>query len=154
MDIAFKWIGGATFILTAGNLVISVDPVLCRKGKVQDYFWFKSERIEEPVYLKTDFDNSDLWLITHNHEDHLDNPGLSKIQPSSRIVCNKNSSGILLKNGKNNIAVLNWNQKTEFTAKDGTIEIEAIPAVHGINPLSSLLAGKGNGYYLVITLFR
>ncbi|MCB0776379.1 MAG: MBL fold metallo-hydrolase, partial [Chitinophagaceae bacterium] len=29
--------------------------------------------------------------------------------------------------------------------------IEAIPAIHGVNPVSAWLAGKGNGYYLSIT---
>lgn len=83
-----NWIGGATFILSIGNLNIAVDPVLCQKGTVQDYFWFKSERIEQPVYSEGDFENIDLWLITHNHEDHLDSIGLSKISSSSKVICN------------------------------------------------------------------
>ena len=69
MGVIFYWIGGATFILSIGNLNIAVDPVLCTKGIVQDYFWFKSRRIEEPVYNERDFDNIDLCLITHNHKD-------------------------------------------------------------------------------------
>ncbi len=42
MDIEFNWIGGATFVLTLDNLKIACDPVLCKKGIVQDYFWFKT----------------------------------------------------------------------------------------------------------------
>jgi N-acyl-phosphatidylethanolamine-hydrolysing phospholipase D len=151
MDIIFNWIGGATFILSIGNLNIAVDPVLCKKGTVQDYFWFKSQRIEQPIYTEKDFENIDLWLITHNHEDHLDSIGLSKISNSSEIVCNKNSSKILLEKGKNYLTVLSWKQTKEFSIKGYKIEIEAIPAIHGINPLSALLAGKVNGYYLTIT---
>jgi N-acyl-phosphatidylethanolamine-hydrolysing phospholipase D len=151
MEIIFNWIGGATFILTVGNLNIAVDPVLCEKGKVQDYFWFKSERIEQPVYSETDFDNIDLWLITHNHEDHLDSIGLSKISNSAKIICNKNSSKILKENGKNDLTILGWKQTNELNIKDYKIEIEAITAIHGINPLSALLAGKVNGYYLKIS---
>jgi N-acyl-phosphatidylethanolamine-hydrolysing phospholipase D len=151
MDIIFNWIGGATFILSIGNLNIAVDPVLCEKGTVQDYFWFKSQRIEQPIYTEKDFENIDLWLITHNHEDHLDSIGLSKISNSSEIVCNKNSSKILLEKGKNYLTVLSWKQTKEFSIKGYKIEIEAIPAIHGINPLSALLAGKVNGYYLTIT---
>jgi N-acyl-phosphatidylethanolamine-hydrolysing phospholipase D len=151
MEIIFHWIGGATFILSIGNLNIAVDPVLCEKGTVQDYFWFKSQRIEQPIYTEKDFENIDLWLITHNHEDHLDSIGLSKISNSSEIVCNKNSSKILLEKGKNYLTVLSWKQTKEFSIKGYKIEIEAIPAIHGINPLSALLAGKVNGYYLTIT---
>jgi len=151
MEIIFKWIGGATFILTIGDMNIAVDPVLCEKGTVHDYFWFKSERIEQPIYSETDFDNIDLWLITHNHEDHLDNIGISKISNSSKIISNKNSSKILQENKKNNLTVLNWKQTKEFKIKGYEIEIEATPAIHGVNPLSALLAGKVNGYYLTIT---
>ncbi len=151
MEILFNWIGGATFILTIGNLNIAVDPVLCEKGTIQDYFWFKSKRIEPPVYTEKDFENIDLWLITHDHEDHLDSIGLSKISNSSKIICNNNSSKILQKNEKNDLTILNWKQSKKLNIKDYEIEIEAIPAIHGVNPLSALLAGKVNGYYLTIS---
>ena len=151
MEIEFYWIGGSTFILNIGNLKIAVDPVLCEKGTVHDYFWFKSTRLEQPVYAENDFENIDLWLITHNHEDHLDRIGLSKISNSAKIVCNKNSAGILVKNKKSNLTILDWKQTKVFNIKDFKIEIEAIPAIHGINPVSALLAGKVNGYYLKIS---
>ncbi|HPG12877.1 MAG TPA: MBL fold metallo-hydrolase [Chitinophagaceae bacterium] len=148
MEFTFHWIGGATFILGIGNLKIAVDPVLCEKGTIHDYFWFKSKRLEEPIYEENDFENIDLWLITHNHKDHLDKKGLSKIADSSKIICNQNSSGILKQNGKTDLTILNWKQSKEYTIKDHNITIEAIPAIHGVNPVSAWLAGKGNGYYL------
>jgi N-acyl-phosphatidylethanolamine-hydrolysing phospholipase D len=151
MEIAFYWIGGATFILSIGNLNIGVDPVLCEKGTVQDYFWFKSKRIEQPVYSDKDFENIDLWLITHNHEDHLDSMGLSKISKSSKIISNNNASKVLQESGKNDLTVLSWKQTKAFNLKGYKIEIEAIPAIHGVNPLSALFAGKVNGYYLTIS---
>ena len=151
MDLHFHWIGGATFILSIEDLNMAVDPVLCEKGTVQDYFWFKSKRIEQPVYEEKDFDNIDLWLITHNHEDHLDSIGLSKISDSAVIVCNGNASKILVKNGKTGLTVLNWKQTKTFKIKGFEIEVEAIPAVHGVNPLSALFAGEVNGYYVTIS---
>lgn len=151
MEILFNWIGGATFILSIGDLKIAIDPVLCEKGKVQNFFWFKSERIEQPIYSETDFDNIDLWLITHKHEDHLDSEGLSKISNSTKIICNNNSSKVLRKNSKNNFTILKWKQTDILKIKDYLIEIEVIPAIHGVNPLSALLAGKVNGYYLTIS---
>ncbi len=151
MEILFYWIGGATFILSIGDLNIAVDPVLCKKGTVQDYFWFKSKRIEQPIYTEMDFENIDLWLITHNHEDHLDSIGLSKISNLSKIISNKNSSKKLQESGKKDLTVLNWKQTKKFNKKAYEIEIETIPAIHGINPLSALLAGKVNGYYLNIS---
>ncbi len=151
MRILSNWIGGATFILSIGDLNIACDPVLCEKGTVQDFFWFKSQRIEQPVYSEDDFKNIDLWLITHNHEDHLDCIGLSKILDTAEIVCNKNSYKKLKKGGKYNLTILNWKQIKVFALKGYRIEIEAIQAIHGVNPLSALFAGKVNGYYLTVS---
>ncbi len=151
MEIAFNWIGGATFILSVGNLNIAVDPVLCEKGTVQDYFWFKSARIEQPIYNENDFEGIDLWLITHNHEDHLDSTGLSKISNRASVVSSQNASKILQQNGIKDLTILNWGQTKNYRLKDYKIELEAVPAIHGINPLSALFAGKVNGYYLTIS---
>jgi len=151
MELIFNWIGGATFILSIENFNIAVDPVLCEKETVQDFFWFKSKRIEQPIYTEKDFENIDLWLITHNHEDHLDSIGLSKISNSSKIICNKNSFKILQNNKKNDLTILSWKQTKKWNIKGYEIEIEAIPAIHGVNPLSAMFAGKVNGYYLTIS---
>jgi len=151
MEITIKWIGGASIILLTNDLKIAMDPVLCPKGTVQDYFWFKSERIEPPVFTDQDFEQIDLWLITHDHEDHLDQMGLSKMDDSSKCICNQNAYHKLRKNRKKDVTVLDWDQQQVIFLKDYKIEITAIPAIHGINPLSALLAGKVNGYYLTIS---
>ncbi len=151
MNVKFKWIGGATFILSINNLRIAIDPVLCKQGTVQDFFWFKSKRTEQPIYNKNDFENIDLWLITHNHDDHLDDIGISKISKLSNAVCNKNSFKKLKKRGIENLTVLKRNETKNYKLKNYEIKIEAVTAIHGINPVSALLAGKGNGYYLIIS---
>ena len=151
MDLGFKWIGGASFILSLeGGLKIAVDPVLCPKGTIQNFFWFRSTRLVDPSYTKADYDGVDLWLITHNHEDHLDEIGLSKINTSDRVVCNKNSYKKLQKHGVEDLHLLKHHQIQSFTIKNYEIHIQAVPAVHGINPLSALFAGNVNGYYVQI----
>lgn len=150
MQTLFNWPGGATFVLTIGNLKIACDPVLCSKGTVQDFFWFKSERLEQPVYSEETFRDVDLWLITHKHLDHLDDKGLEQIKPNTKVVCNPNSAPILKRNGNNNLTILQWKQTTSFQLKGYDIEVVAIPAIHGINPLSAFFAGQVNGYYLTI----
>jgi L-ascorbate metabolism protein UlaG (beta-lactamase superfamily) len=150
MELKFNWIGGATFVLSIGNLNIACDPVLCPKGTVQDFFWFKSKRLEAPVCNAETFKDIDLWLITHNHEDHLDSIGLSKINTQSTVISNPNAAGILKKNEISDLNVLNWHSIQKLSKKGYEINIEAIPAIHGINPLSALFAGKVNGYYLTI----
>ncbi len=147
----FRWAGGATFILSTGNLKIACDPVLCNKGSIQDYFWFTSERLEDPVYDETTFRDIDLWMITHAHEDHLDAPGISVIHPDTPVVCNQNASNILKGKGIHNLTVLPWHHRNTFSIKGYRIEIESIPAIHGVNPLSAWFAGRVNGYYITLS---
>jgi L-ascorbate metabolism protein UlaG (beta-lactamase superfamily) len=151
MEAVFYWIGGATFVLSIGNLNIACDPVLCEKGTIQDFFWFKSKRIEAPAYDEKTFSEIDLWLITHNHEDHLDSTGLSKINKNSTVISNSNSSGLLAESGILDLNVLTWNTTKKVFLKGYEITVEAVPAIHGVNPLSALFAGKVNGYYVTIT---
>lgn len=150
MKTTLNWVGGATFTLTFGSLKIACDPVLCPKGTVHDYFWFKSKRIEDPQYNEKTFSGVDIWLITHPHTDHLDDIGISKIEKPSLVVCDAKSQTKLQKNGFSGLNVLGWGDKKQFWIKGYTIEIEAIPAIHGVNPLSAFMAGKVNGYYLKI----
>jgi len=151
MDAQFHWIGGATFVLSIGDLKIACDPVLSEKGTVQNYFWFRSVRLQPPIYNEDTFNGVDIWLITHNHDDHLDAIGLSKIDNESTVVSNKNSSQKLMDKGIKNLTVLSWNDSKKLSIKGYEVEIEAIPAIHGVNPLSAFFAGKVNGYYLTIS---
>ena len=150
MEITFNWIGGATFVLSIGNLKIACDPVLCEKGTVQNFFWFRSKRLEDPVYNAVTFSDIDIWLITHNHEDHLDSVGLSKINSKSTVISNRNSAKRINKNGINDLTILNWYESRKLFIKGYEIDIEAVPAIHGINPLSAFFAGGVNGYYLTV----
>ncbi|MCP3928462.1 MAG: MBL fold metallo-hydrolase [Bacteroidetes bacterium] len=150
MEISFHWVGGATWILNIDDLKIACDPVLCPKGTIQDYFWFKSKRIEAPAYEEKDFDNTDIWLITHNHEDHLDQAGLSKIADTSMVISNPNAAPRLEKKGVGNLHILKRDSRKILRLRNFQIEITAIPAIHGINPISAFFAGRGNGYFLTI----
>jgi len=151
MNLSFQWIGGATFILAVDGIKIAVDPVLCPKGTIQDYFWFKSKRIEDPIYHQDDFKAVDLWLLTHNHEDHLDALGLAEISSNAYVISNKNVVKKLKDKKLEKHTILSWGKTKKIQINDYSIEVEAIPAIHGINPLSAFFAGKVNGYYLTIS---
>ncbi len=140
----FKWIGGATWILTVNGVKIACDPVLCPKGSVQDYKYFKSRRLEAPVYNESDFSGVDLWLLTHNHEDHLDASGREKIKNS--IVIGDRS---VYKKFKN-MTVLDWKEKKQIFIKNTEIIIKAVPAYHAGIKAFSYLVGNGNGYLLAL----
>ena len=151
MNIEFKWVGGSTWILKIQNLKIACDPVLCPAGTIQDYKLFKTKRLEDPVFAEDDFENIDLWLITHGHEDHLDQAGLSRIKQGCQVVTHKNALARLRKIKEAEIKVLSWGERASYEIKGFNISLEAIPAVHGVNPIVALLAGGVNGYWLDIS---
>lgn len=150
-DMEFQWVGGASWILKVDGVKIACDPVLCPEGTIQDYGWFKAQRLEAPVYTPEDFQDVDLWLITHAHEDHLDAQGLSHIGPASHVVTHANALPKLRTAGCTAATPLAWRQRLRLTIRDVQITIEAMPAVHGVNPISAWFAGGVNGYWLTIT---
>lgn len=150
LDINFKWIGGATWILTIGELKLACDPVLSPKGTVLDFGLFKSERIEEPAFTNEDFQNIDIWFITHDDIDHLDEIGLTKIDSESIIVTHKDAIDELKTTNSDNILSLKWCEKKTLNIDDFEVCIEAIPAIHAKNLLIALSAGGGNGYLVTI----
>jgi L-ascorbate metabolism protein UlaG (beta-lactamase superfamily) len=151
IDAAFHWVGGATWILRVDGVTIACDPVLCPAGTVQDYGWFRSRRLEEPVYTEEDFRDVDLWLITHTHEDHLDAQGLAHIGPASHVVTHANALTKLRQTRGASVIPLAWRQQHRLTIKGCALVIEAMPAVHGVNPVSAWVAGGVNGYWVTIT---
>lgn len=142
----FTWIGGATWILELGGVRIGCDPVLCRKGTVQDYGFFRSERLEDPA-LTHDCDAVDLWLLSHHHEDHLDEAGLAGLAHAAYVLCPARVGRMLRRRG---IAhrVLGWGEGVHLRVRNVAIGVRAGPAIHGRNALVGALVGNGNGYLL------
>jgi len=151
MNIIFKWIGGATWILNFNNIKIACDPVLCPAGTVQDYKYFKTKRLDSPVYDESDFKNINLWLLTHNHEDHIDKAGLKKISRDSVIISHKGLRALFTKDLFAGLMFLNRDEEYEFSAGDLNIKVKALPATHARLKIFSSAVGNGNGYLLDIT---
>jgi len=151
MKFDFKWIGGATWLLTFNGTAIACDPVLCPRGTIQDYFYFKTSRLNSPEFDNSDFENIDLWLLTHNHEDHLDNEGLKHIEKTSVIVTDKSLKKRIKRKEYPLATHLSWGEEKEFIINQFKIKIISIPAIHAKRRIFSPLIGNGNGYILVIS---
>lgn len=149
--VSFHWVGGATWILEILGVRIACDPVLCPAGTRQVYRYATTERLEEPVYMPEDFRQIDLWLITHNHADHLDEFGLRVIDPHTTIVTHANAAKTLAAIQPINCTVLEWGERLEIRRRGLGVTVEAMPAIHGEKPLSAKLAGGVNGYWLTIS---
>jgi L-ascorbate metabolism protein UlaG (beta-lactamase superfamily) len=145
----FKWIGGATWIIQIDGIKIACDPVLCPKGSVQDYKYFKSTRIEKPEYSEYDFKDIDIWLLTHGHEDHFDQKGSEKIT-NSRVIAHHS----ILKSPYSlnmHLDTLNWGEEVNLTIRGINIEIKAVPAYHSKRQIFSSIVGNGNGYLIKVS---
>lgn len=151
MPLELKWIGGATWILRVDGVNLACDPVLCPAGTIQDYGWFSSRRLEAPVYTEEDFQDVDVWLITHQHDDHLDAEGLARIGPGAHVVTHANALPKLRRSRAASITSLAWHEQHRLTIKGCELVIEAMPAVHGVNPVSAWFAGGVNGYWVTLT---
>lgn len=151
MQLNLNIVGGATWALNVDNeFKIACDPVLAPLGTEYNFKFFKSKRIKAPIYDDSTFENVKIWLITHNHADHVDEWGIKRILKGDHVVCNKNSQKLLEKTKNENIVTINWYENQVMKIKDYTIEIQAIPAFHGNNYLTRVFVGKVNGYLLKI----
>jgi len=138
-----QWIGGATVLIQVNNLKIVCDPVLCKKDTIQDYRYFKSMRINDPVFDEETFQNIDLLLITHFHLDHFDDIAKSVVN-SNITLSNEHKNGI----NTNKQIVLQNNETYTEILKDTKIIITAIAATHGKNRIFGNLVGKNIGYLI------
>ncbi len=150
MKISFKWLGGGTWILHIDDITIACDPVLCPKGHVQDYRYFKTKRLNEPIFNEAELKNVNLWLLTHNHEDHIDKYGIEMINESSAIIAHKSLKPYFKNDKYNNVQILKWNQNTTLSLSGIKITIKAIPAIHAKKQALGKIIGNGNGYFLGI----
>ncbi|KAG2382684.1 hypothetical protein C9374_005264 [Naegleria lovaniensis] len=165
-------IGGATFVFeqqqsnsasldVSQSIAIGCDPVLCPKDHVQDYGIFKTQRLQAPSLLsESDLEHVDIWLLTHGHDDHLDEFGLEKIlkgKQSSIIVAHPGVEKLLTKAlkqtstsfGDRQVHWLSPQQEVEFEDLNGFhVKIRAVHAFHGKSKFfgSILPRGNGNGY--------
>jgi L-ascorbate metabolism protein UlaG (beta-lactamase superfamily) len=154
MNIDFYHVGAACFVLRIdGKIKIACDPCLAPEGTRYSFKFFTSTRIKPPVFDSSVFDDVHAWLITHDHADHIDETGVSKIDEQSIVITRTEAVTMLSNNKSSNLRVMNWNETTTFDVHGYGMSVRAIPAFHGSNPMMSILAGKVNGYLVTISQF-
>ena len=132
------------------RIKIACDPVLCPKGHIQDYKYFKTRRLNDPQYSESDFKDVNVWLLTHNHHDHIDKYGYKLIDKNTTIIAHKGLEVFFKKGIYNGIKFLGWNEATEILINGINIRIKALPAIHAKKALFGGMIGNGNGYLLDI----
>ena len=69
------WIGHATFLIKLGNTTIITDPVFSKNAGP---LIFGPDRFTKPALNLDEIPKTDLFLLTHNHYDHLDKSTIRK----------------------------------------------------------------------------
>ncbi len=117
------WIGHATFLIKLGNTTIITDPLF---SKNTGPLIFGPKRFVDPAIKLEEIPKTDIFLLTHNHYDHLD-------VNTVRNFPNKDAKVIIpLKLSKyfnrfKDVNELDWYQKIKINDE---LKITLLPAVH------------------------
>ncbi|MGL4107172.1 MBL fold metallo-hydrolase [Clostridium sp. LP20] len=147
MQISFFWVGASTFIVEIDKTIrFACDPVLMKENSIVEFSSFSSTREIGPMYNKEVFNNIDMWLLTHNHLDHIDSKGMKVIDESSYIFLESSVNEIVDDSNYKKKIQLKWRESHSININDYIIEVTAIPAYHGNNIFMRNIIGKVNGY--------
>jgi len=91
-----------------------------------------------------------IWLLTHNHQDHIDRYGFKLIDKNSTIISHEGLRAYFKKDNYNDIRFLGWDKDTAILINGINIKIRALPAIHAKKASFGGMIGNGNGYLLDI----
>lgn len=90
MSISFTYCGVACGVISIDDkFYIGIDPDLSPKGTKVQFKGFISEKHNDVHNDTTLLNKVNIWLITHNHQDHLDDIGRNYMREKIVISPNK-----------------------------------------------------------------
>ena len=118
------WIGHATFLIKLGDTTIITDPVF---EKNMGPLIFGPKRFVDPAININELPNVDLFLLTHNHYDHLSTRTIQRFPyKKAKVVTALKLGKYFRKNGFNDVNELDWLEEIKIN----DIKITFLPAVH------------------------
>ena len=118
------WIGHATFLIKLGSTIIITDPYFSKNAGP---IIFGPKRYVKPAIALKDIPEIDLFLLTHNHYDHLDYSTIKNFPfKNSKVLTPLKLGKYFTDNGFNDVKEMDWYQKT----KVNDLIITMLPAVH------------------------
>ena len=150
MKLKYYHIGIASGVLSIDDkLYIGIDPAFSPKGHIAAFKKFDSKRLKAPAYTEKLIKKTDMWLITHSHEDHLDDVGIKELKKSTpRVICDSKATAERLSPLKSKI--LAWGEMYSLKKNGISVTVKSIPAFHGNNLLMRKIIGTVNGYIVDI----
>jgi len=118
------WIGHATFLIKLGNTTIITDPLFSENAGP---LIFGPKRYVDPAINLKEIPEVNLFLLTHNHYDHLDYRTIKKFPyKKAKVLTPLKLSKYFTRNGFNNVQEMDWYDQTEVN----DLKITLMPAVH------------------------
>ena len=119
------WIGHASFIIKLGDTTIITDPVFSKNAGP---LIFGPKRFTDPALDLNEIPNIDLFLLTHNHYDHLDTRTVKRFPfKKAKVMLPLRLGKYFTRNGYRDVNELDWYDSLKVNDK---IKITFLPAVH------------------------
>ena len=119
------WIGHATFLIKLGDTTIITDPLFSKNAGP---LVFGPKRYIDPAIPLNKIPKINLFLLTHNHYDHLDYRTIKKFpHKEAKVIVPLKLSKYFTKNKFNDVEEIDWYQETQI---NNDIKITLLPAVH------------------------
>ena len=118
------WIGHATFLIKLGNTTIITDPVFSKNAGP---LIFGPDRFTDPALSLNEIPKTDLFLLTHNHYDHLDKSTIRKFPFKDAKVLLPLKLGKYFKPRFKDINEMDWYDEIKV---NNDLKITFLPAVH------------------------
>ncbi len=117
------WIGHATFLIKLGNTTIITDPLFSRNTGP---LIFGPKRYVEPAINIDEIPKTDIFLLTHNHYDHLDVKAVRNFpHKNAKVIIPLKLSKYF--NRYKDVNELDWYEKIKINDE---LQITLLPAVH------------------------
>ena len=118
------WIGHATFLIKLGNTTIITDPFFSKNAGP---LIFGPDRYVDAAIDLKEIPEINLFLLTHNHYDHLDYRTIKKFPyKKAKVLTPLKLGKYFTKNGFNEVQEMDWYDQTKFN----DLKITLMPAVH------------------------
>jgi len=123
-DNYIAWIGHATFLIKLGNTTIITDPVF---SKNMGPLIFGPKRYVDPAINLNEIPEVNLFLLTHNHYDHLDYRTIKKFPyKKANVITPLKLGKYFTRNKFNKVKEMDWYDQTQVN----DLKITLMPAVH------------------------
>jgi L-ascorbate metabolism protein UlaG (beta-lactamase superfamily) len=118
------WVGHATFLIKLGDTTIITDPLF---SKNSGPLIFGPKRYVESAIKLNEIPKTDLFLLTHNHYDHLDYSTVRDFpHKKSKVLVPLKLSKYFTRNGFKDVNELDWYDDIKIN----DLKITFLPAVH------------------------